>query len=194
MLETNVPAEMIQAVDLAPSVAAALAEGGDVAAESSAQFFELFVQSLTSGPAFSALSAERQAIASEKVRAGSAVVVRPRIGMRRRTRACRPARRPARRPGASSPQPAGAPEDGALAPARLASSDLSAPSLPSSPSSRLHRICLGRLTHPLMAPALAHPRCDKCAHTSKRSLVRCVTLGVGVRPSQARTFARCYRG
>jgi len=68
VLETNIPAEMIQAVDLAPSVAAALAEGGDVAAESTAQFFELFEQSLTSGPAFSALSAERQAIASEKVR------------------------------------------------------------------------------------------------------------------------------
>ena len=44
-------------------------EEGEVAANSSNEFFEIFVSSLTSGPAFQNLPADKQAFASEKVRA-----------------------------------------------------------------------------------------------------------------------------
>ena len=43
-------------------------EEGEVAANSSNEFFDLFVSSLTSGPKFASLTAEQQAVASEKVR------------------------------------------------------------------------------------------------------------------------------
>ena len=70
VLEQNVPRDMIQRVALSSNVRAALANGaGDVVAESTAGFFDLFVQTLTSGPAFARLSAEQQRFASEKVRA-----------------------------------------------------------------------------------------------------------------------------
>ena len=71
VLEEGVPRDMIELVELNSSVAAALAEGGGEEGLISgvSEFFELFVSSLTSGATFAALSAERQAIASEKVRA-----------------------------------------------------------------------------------------------------------------------------
>lgn len=50
VLEQSVPSDCIETVSLAPSVRAALADGGTVAAESVSDFFEIFVNSLTSGP------------------------------------------------------------------------------------------------------------------------------------------------
>lgn len=64
----GVPREMIEEVQLDETVADELAEGGDVSAHSTNEFFDTFVSSLTSGPAFARLTAEQQAIASEKVR------------------------------------------------------------------------------------------------------------------------------
>ena len=68
VLEEGVPGDMIEVVELDDSVANELAEGGDVAATSTNEFFDTFVSSLTTGPAFARLTAEQQAIASEKVR------------------------------------------------------------------------------------------------------------------------------
>ena len=68
VLEENVPRDMFEVVELTESVRAAQASGDEVKAESIDAFFDTFVNGLTSGPAFSKLSAERQAIASEKVR------------------------------------------------------------------------------------------------------------------------------
>jgi len=70
VMEQGVPREMIQRVAMAPTVQASIEAGrGDVAAESISDFFDIFVQGLTSGAAFSKLTAERQAMASSKVRA-----------------------------------------------------------------------------------------------------------------------------
>lgn len=70
VLEQHVPRDVIQRVALAASVRRALADGGDeVCAESSSDFFQLFVTTLTSGPRFANLTAEQQAIASSKVHA-----------------------------------------------------------------------------------------------------------------------------
>jgi len=69
-MEQGVPREMILRVAMAPTVQAAIDEGrGDVAAESINEFFDLFVRGLTSGAAFSKMSAEKQAMASSKVQA-----------------------------------------------------------------------------------------------------------------------------
>jgi len=69
VLEQSVPGDCIETVSLAPSVRAALADGGTVAAESVSDFFEIFVNSLTSGPAFARLTPDQKRIASEKVQA-----------------------------------------------------------------------------------------------------------------------------
>lgn len=70
VMEENVPREMIELVEITPTVQAAIDQGREnVAAESINDFFDLFVNSLTSGAKFASLSAEKQAIASERVRA-----------------------------------------------------------------------------------------------------------------------------
>ena len=70
VMEEGVPRDVIELVDLEPSVQAALdGEDGEAAAEGIDSFFEMFVAALTGGAAFQKLSAERQAIASDKVKA-----------------------------------------------------------------------------------------------------------------------------
>ena len=72
VMEQNVPRDVIEVVDLTPAARQALEErenGGEVQANSINEFFEMFVTGLTSGPAFSRLTPEQQAVASEKVRA-----------------------------------------------------------------------------------------------------------------------------
>lgn len=70
-LEQGIPREFVRAVALAPAVAKALVEAEETphAAESIDAFFETFVTSLTSGAMFQSLPPEKQALASEKVRA-----------------------------------------------------------------------------------------------------------------------------
>ena len=69
LCEQNVPREYIEVVALAANVRAALqAEEQETAAESTEQFFELFVSSLTSGAMFQNLPPDKQLKASEHVR------------------------------------------------------------------------------------------------------------------------------
>ncbi len=68
VLEQGVPREMIEVVELTPAVKMALGEGGEVAAESTEDFFSIFVTSLTSGAKFAALPPDKQAAASNHVK------------------------------------------------------------------------------------------------------------------------------
>jgi hypothetical protein len=69
VLEQNVPRDMIERIAGGDNLSIEEREKGNVAAESSEDFFNLFVTSLTNGPMFAQLSAEQQAVASEKVHA-----------------------------------------------------------------------------------------------------------------------------
>ena len=71
-LEQGVPRDLVRGVKLSAAAARALAEEDGQpapAAEGVEAFFEIFVASLTGGAMFQRLSAEQQAVASEKVRA-----------------------------------------------------------------------------------------------------------------------------
>ena len=69
-LEESVPSDVIEVVEMDARVAEQLAAGEaeEMAASSVDEFFEAFVSALTAGPAFARLTAEQQAIASDKVR------------------------------------------------------------------------------------------------------------------------------
>ena len=70
VLEQHVPRDVIERVAIAHRVREALAdESQTVCAESSSDFFELFVSTLMNGPAFARLTAEQRAVAAEKVTA-----------------------------------------------------------------------------------------------------------------------------
>jgi hypothetical protein len=70
VLEEGVPRDVIEVVEMSSSVRAALASAGSESTiDGSEELFSTFVSALTSGAMFSKLTAEQQAVASEKVRA-----------------------------------------------------------------------------------------------------------------------------